>query len=590
MTTILIVDDMPIIREPLALALRARGYETICAENGCQALRLLETHSVDLVLLDLTMPVMDGLSYLRAVQADPTIPRPPVILLTDVAERHAVLQAAHLGARDYLLKSHFSLEELLARIEQRLGATESQESPAPGRGPAEPGSAASESGDRHDTSPVPRDGIGALKSLKPMMLGTALEHRLASRGTLKAFSPTSAEVLKLTDDPNTSTNAIAQAIKRDPAIAVKILKLANSAAFARANPVESIDQAVIRIGTGAIRQAVLSISVIERFSSITFHDHIHPLQFWEHSIACGLIAAEMARALGATEPDIAFTMGLLHDLGRLLFVELLDDQYAEVLSTAHDLGLPVEEVESQLLSLNHAQAMDAVLRAWRYPKDLIDPIALHHSAPATARAMAPQRATDVMTLTLANRLAHALLLGSSGNEVIYPTNNLCLELNIESALVQRIEQTIPDQTKELKIALLSRSGHESWPERRELHAKALEAPFRPLFVSAAPEIDAYRILCDRLRENSGDIPNLSIVHVTESGDTAPVISTLRAAETEAHVGRLPLLILASAGDARLASQFAADRPCEVLRTPTAIPSFINSVNRTLRRPHTHAAA
>ncbi len=131
MATILIVDDMPIIREPIADALRAKGYETICAANGREALGLVKSHSPDLILLDVSMPVMDGLEYLRAVQADSTIPRPPVILLTAVSEKDHVVEAARLGVQDYLLKSQFSLDDLHHRIERCLAEHDSQGSPRP---------------------------------------------------------------------------------------------------------------------------------------------------------------------------------------------------------------------------------------------------------------------------------------------------------------------------------------------------------------------------------------------------------------------------------------------------------------------------
>src|SRR4051812_40545938 len=71
------------------------------------------------------MPVMDGLSFLKALRADGRTPAPPVIVLTAAGERKLVTAAASLGARDYMLKSQFSLADLLERVRRRLGSDES---------------------------------------------------------------------------------------------------------------------------------------------------------------------------------------------------------------------------------------------------------------------------------------------------------------------------------------------------------------------------------------------------------------------------------------------------------------------------------
>ena len=120
MSTILVVDDMAVFREPIAAALRQNGYQTVCAGNGQEALDAARQKRPDLILLDVAMPEMDGLTFLKAMQADPGLQGIPVVLLTAVAERDSVIEAAKLGADEYLLKSRFSLEEMLGRISNHL--------------------------------------------------------------------------------------------------------------------------------------------------------------------------------------------------------------------------------------------------------------------------------------------------------------------------------------------------------------------------------------------------------------------------------------------------------------------------------------
>src|SRR5690606_3887518 len=139
----------------------------------------------------------------------------------------------------------------------------------------------------------------------------------------------------------------------------------------------SVDEAVVRIGTGAIRQTLLNIGVIDNFSPQGRAGAIDRLQFWEHSIACGLIAAELERATGGTAPDEAFTLGLLHDVGRLVLARQLGGTYGRVVDAAARCGAPLERAESRLLGLTHAEIMPAVLRQWNLPASLVEPIATH---------------------------------------------------------------------------------------------------------------------------------------------------------------------------------------------------------------------
>lgn len=118
MSMILIVDDMAVVREPIAATLRAYGYRTLCAASGEEALAAMQISRPDLVLLDLAMPGMDGMAVLRILRGqDRTI---PVIFLTASCDTAHVVEAARLGVRDYLTKSAFSLTELLPRVRKYL--------------------------------------------------------------------------------------------------------------------------------------------------------------------------------------------------------------------------------------------------------------------------------------------------------------------------------------------------------------------------------------------------------------------------------------------------------------------------------------
>ncbi len=113
---ILIVDDLAIVRDPIAACLESAGYRTACAGNGQEALQMLEKERPDLLLLDVSMPVMNGLELLAAIRPQARYARLPVILLTAADDRARVVDAARLGGQDFVLKTSFSVDGLLARV------------------------------------------------------------------------------------------------------------------------------------------------------------------------------------------------------------------------------------------------------------------------------------------------------------------------------------------------------------------------------------------------------------------------------------------------------------------------------------------
>ncbi len=109
---ILVVDDEKPLREFVARNLSVRGYEVLKAANGIEALAILQTHLMDLIILDLMMPHMDGLELTQRIRRSSTV---PIIVLSALDEERDKVTALDLGADDYLTKP-FGVEELLARV------------------------------------------------------------------------------------------------------------------------------------------------------------------------------------------------------------------------------------------------------------------------------------------------------------------------------------------------------------------------------------------------------------------------------------------------------------------------------------------
>ncbi len=120
MPTVMVVDDTAIVRETVSKLLRREGFQTICAANGQEALNALQNSKADLVLLDITMPIMDGFVCLDTLRNDARFQALPVIMLTAMTDDEYQFRAHKLGATDYLIKTKFTLDDMLNRVRKHL--------------------------------------------------------------------------------------------------------------------------------------------------------------------------------------------------------------------------------------------------------------------------------------------------------------------------------------------------------------------------------------------------------------------------------------------------------------------------------------
>ena len=118
MATVLMIDDVPLFRDVVLHALQRAGHQVSCAANGATAMESLKTARPDLILLDLAMPEMNGLSFLKQLRADKALARTPVIVVSALSEAVEVKEAMKIGVQGHLLKSRFSLEQLIAMVQR----------------------------------------------------------------------------------------------------------------------------------------------------------------------------------------------------------------------------------------------------------------------------------------------------------------------------------------------------------------------------------------------------------------------------------------------------------------------------------------
>lgn len=119
--TVLIVEDEQSMQRALKNKLEHAGYAVSAANDGEKAIDALRSTRPDLVLLDLIMPKLDGISVLRQMKADDALRAVPVVILTNLSSGDKVAEAMQLGTFDFLVKANYSLDDVLKKVNDRLG-------------------------------------------------------------------------------------------------------------------------------------------------------------------------------------------------------------------------------------------------------------------------------------------------------------------------------------------------------------------------------------------------------------------------------------------------------------------------------------
>lgn len=221
------------------------------------------------------------------------------------------------------------------------------------------------------------------------------------------------ELLGVVNSADTSADDAVRLIERDPALASKYIRLANSAFYGMPRTVASVSGAVVILGFNVIRSVVLSASIVKLFPGSGERAEGKE-RFWRHSIAAALAAKEIAGHLMSfkmLDPEAAFCAGLLHDLGKLIFNEFVFQDYRETADYARRNGIPIIDAETCVLGINHARIGRIIADKWALPIDLEKAIVNHHD-PAGSGGI-----VDLVVIThVADGIAHDIGAGAEEGE------------------------------------------------------------------------------------------------------------------------------------------------------------------------------
>lgn len=208
-------------------------------------------------------------------------------------------------------------------------------------------------------------------------------------GVIGGGNQSAYRILATLCDPALDARQIAEVIQRDPGIAARVLKVANSAFYGSSRQIGSLDRALMLLGLDGVR-TIAAAACLDRGTPRNSHQApIDPRALTRHCVATAFAAESLSKRSGRAVPTVAFMAALLHDFGVTVQERLDTDGVVQLLQAlATDTEASPPELEETLVKVGHARCAEVIFQDWRLPEAIVVAIR-HHEAPA--RAPAPLR-------------------------------------------------------------------------------------------------------------------------------------------------------------------------------------------------------
>jgi len=312
-----------------------RSWEVISVQTGSAALQALDRDPVDILITDLRLPDMEGAQLIQQVrERQPGVVR---IALSDPAEAEWLEQVEE-GLHRLFIKP---LEpDFLVGIVESLDTV---------------------------------DDATSARSIRAFVGGL---------GRIPSLPGLYSELVALLQREDTGMGEVSRLIQRDLGMASQVLKLANSVHYASDRPVVEITRALAMMGMDSLKSLVLFRGLISSFES-SRPQGLDLEKLWFHSFEVASGVRKLTVLEGRAElADLAFSVGLLHDIGLVVLVTDPAGRYKAILEKAQSSRIPLAVLEHDTYGVDHAQVGAHLLSLWGLPPAFCRPVREHHAPPA----------------------------------------------------------------------------------------------------------------------------------------------------------------------------------------------------------------
>jgi putative nucleotidyltransferase with HDIG domain len=195
---------------------------------------------------------------------------------------------------------------------------------------------------------------------------------------LPTLPAVASQIFKIASDPDYSGTELADIISRDPALTSKLLKTVNSAFYGNYQKISSIKYATALLGSEEIVDIAFGLAVAKVFDSRRLRGWGNPHMIWHHSFCTAMILKYLYKKVPDQRKEAIFSAGLLHDIGKIFFIEHYSQIYHDMVTQAKQAGHSLLEFEETNMGINHAEIGKHLAIRWNLPDSLVHAIAYHH--------------------------------------------------------------------------------------------------------------------------------------------------------------------------------------------------------------------
>lgn len=275
-----------------------------------------------------------------------------------------------------------------------------------------------------------------------------IDKALANVDQLPSMPATANRIISMAFNPDVDIKALAEDISKDPGITASVIRLANSAYFAPSRRIRSVQEAIVTLGLDTLKSIVV-IAASRGILKVPMEGYkMDDTALWEHSLLVAELSSKIARQQKTkTPPDVAFTAGLLHDVGKVVLAQHFRKVYRQIsMEMDKNPDSNFFELEKRFLGYNHNEISGKLLKLWNFPDELVEAVVLNYE-PEKAK-INPELCSIVH---LGNSLSLAGGIGVDIGGLKHPLSPFAVEtLKLDNERLKILFDTLPELLESLQ--------------------------------------------------------------------------------------------------------------------------------------------
>jgi putative nucleotidyltransferase with HDIG domain len=277
-----------------------------------------------------------------------------------------------------------------------------------------------------------------------MSQSITIEEIVAKTTDLPTIPAAAVRVMRETQSSSASAASVAKIIVTDQALSAKVLRLANSAFYGLSRRIADLPEAVVILGMKSVKNLALVAGTYPWMQRPLTGYCLGPADMWRHAFGTAVASQLIARVSRKAPEDVAFTAGLLHDIGKVALSIWLENKMGAILLYAGREEIPFDEAERRVLGYDHCQVGYHLASSWNLPEEICA-AALYHHAPS----LADEHQAVVECVHVGDHICSAMGFGLGGDGLHYRFDASALDrLGLKPEDIDRITDEFVEKFEE----------------------------------------------------------------------------------------------------------------------------------------------